>query len=244
MALKRMGMIGGVGPAATVLYYQSIMEGTRARNVGDHYPELLIHSLDLGEVNTYFNQNDLVSLTEKLVTVVSCFESAGCEFAFMACNAMHMVFEDVRERINLPMVSLIDAVLVEVQTRGLSRVGIMGTTFVIETGLYRKPLEELGISCIQPDESEQDWIMEAILGDLQSHSIPEGTIHRLLYNVEQLGTKGAESIILACTDLPVAITEKNSPIPVLDTTQVHVSAILDFASGSKETQSGGKKRAT
>ena len=95
-----MGMIGGVGPAATVLYYQQIMAGAHEKIGGEHYPEILIHSLDLGEVNVYFNHMDLDGLTDKLVSVGNWFESAGCDFMFMACNAMHMAFEKVRKRVN------------------------------------------------------------------------------------------------------------------------------------------------
>lgn len=222
-------MIGGVGPSATVLYYQQIIAIAHEKMGGDHYPELLIHSLDLGEVNVYFNHNDLDALTDKLVSVGNWFESAGCDFMFMACNAMHMAFEKVRKRINLPMLSIIEAVLEETRKRRLKRVGIMGTTFVMQSGLYRKALEESGIECLEPDEAEQGWIMEVILGDLQRPSIPEETITRLLKDVENLGSRGAEAVVLGCTDLPMEVTENNSPVPLLDTTRIHVKAIMDFA---------------
>jgi aspartate racemase len=224
-----MGMIGGVGPSATVLYYQQIMAGAHEKMGGDHYPELLIYSLDLGEVNVYFNHNDLDGLTDKLVSVGNWFEGAGCDFMFMACNAMHMVYEKVCKRVNLPMLSIIEAVLEESRKRGLNRVGIMGTTFVMQSGLYRKAFEAAGIECVEPDKTEQGWIMEAILGDLQSPTIPEETITRLLKNVENLGSSGAEAVVLGCTDLPVAVTEENSPVTLLDTTRIHVHRIMDFA---------------
>ena len=83
--------------------------------------------------------------------------------------------------------------------------------------------------CDAQDEAEQGWIMEAILGDLQRPSIPEVTITRLLRDVEDLGAQGAEAVILGCTDLPMAVTEENSPVPVLDTTRIHVNAIMNFA---------------
>ena len=224
-----MGMIGGVGPSATVLYYQQIMAIAHEKMEGEHYPEILIHSLDLGEMNVYFNNNDLDGLTEKLVSVGNWFEGAGCDFMFMACNAMHMAFEKVQKRVNLPMLSIIEAVLEEARERGLSRVGLMGTTFVMQSGLYRKAFEAAGVACIEPDEPEQAWIMEAILGDLQRPSVPEDTTTRLLRDVEKLGSQGAEAVVLGCTDLPMAITEDNSPAPLLDTARIHVNRIMDFA---------------
>ena len=224
-----MGMIGGVGPSATVLYYQLIIAQAHEKTGGDYYPELLIHSLNLGEVNEYFYSKDLDGLADKLVSVGKWFEDAGCDFMFMACNAMHMTYDAVSKRVNLPMLSIIEETLAETQRRGLNRVGVMGTTFVMQSGLYRNVLENAGIECLEPDEAEQGWIMEAILGDLQCPSIPEETITRLLKDVEDLGARGAEAVILGCTDLPMAITEENSPVPVLDTTRIHVNAIMDFA---------------
>ena len=234
MSYKQIGIVGGVAPSATVLYYQQIIEGYRDRVGGAHYPEILIHSLDLGEINEYFYANDLKSLSDKLVQTVKGLEKAGCGFALLACNTMHMVFDQVQQSVNVPMVSIVDAVLEEVKRHRVKRVGIMGTTFIMLSDIYRGPLELAGIECVQPDEDEQDWIMEAILGDLQHPNIPEETVSRLLKNVERLGAQGAEKVILACTDLPVGIREENSPVPLLDTTKIHVKATLDFALGKNE----------
>jgi aspartate racemase len=231
MAQKRIGIIGGVGPSATVLYYQQIIEGFHDRTGGSHFPEIFVHSLDLGEVNTYFNNQDLDLLSDKLVQVMEGLEKIGCDFAILACNAMHMVFDDLRQRVNMPMISIVEAVLEEIRQRQLKKVGIMGTTFVMQGGLYRRPLELSGVECFLPDEDEQAWIMKAILQDLQHSNIPEATVSRLMKDVESLGAQGAEEVILACTDLPVAIKETQSTIPLLDTTKLHVRAILDFAFG-------------
>ena len=138
---------------------------------------------------------------------------------------MHMVFDRVQQRVQVPMVSLIQAVLVDVHRRALNTVGLMGTTFVMRGDLYRKPLEESGIRCLVPDEEEQAWIMGAILGDLQRPPIPKETVRRLLDNAAKLREQGADGVILACTDLPVAITEEMSPTPLLDSPRIHVRAV-------------------
>jgi len=229
---KRIGIIGGVGPSATVLYYQQIIEGFRGRVENTHFPEILIHSLDLMEINNHFYNKDMDSLSDKIEKAVRGLEKAGCAFALLSCNAMHMVFDRVQMRVQVPMVSIIEAVLNEVKQRQLKRIGIMGTTFVMQSTLYRQPLEQSGVQCLLPNEKEQSWIMEAINDDLQLPKIPEETVTRLLMNVENLGAQGAEEILLACTDLPVAISEEKSSIPILDSTSIHVRAILDFAFGS------------
>ena len=231
MGFKQIGIIGGVGPSATVLYYQKIIEGSNERIGGAHLPEIFIHSLDFGEINEYFNNDDLESLSNRLVQAVEGLEKAGCDFALLACNAMHMVFDRVQQRVKVPMISIIETVMQEVKRRQPKKIGVIGTTFVMRSGLFRKPLEKAGIECVEPDEDEQDWIMEAILGDLQRPIIPEETVSRLLKDIESLGAQGAEEVILACTDLPVAISEDKSPIPLLDSTELHVRSVLDFTFG-------------
>ena len=229
MDYKRMGIIAGVGPSATVLYYKQIIAGFRERLGHEHAPEILIHSLDHGEINEYLINEDRDALTDTLVRAIDGLSRAGCNFALIACNAMHMVFDRVQERVPVPMVSLVQAVLKDVHRRKFKSVGLIGTTYVMRSELYRKPLKESGITCLVPDEEEQFWIMGAIQGDLQRPDIPKGTVTRLLENVARLRKEGADGVILACTDLPVAITEEMSPTPLLDSTRIHVRAILDYA---------------
>ena len=229
MIYKRIGIVGGVGPSATVLYYQKIIEGFRERKGDEHFPEIFIHSLDLGEIHGYFAGEEYNVLREKLLRTVNGLHQAGCDFALFSCNAMHMVFDWVQKRVKVPMVNLIDAVLKDLSQRQYKKVGLMGTTFVLRSGLYLQPLEKAGIECLMPDQKEQDWIMKAIMDDLQLPVIPEQTIERLMKVVIDFGNQGAEGVILACTDLPVGIKQEKSPISLLDSTEIHVKAVLDFA---------------
>jgi len=229
---KRIGIIGGVGPSATILYYRGIIEGYYKIKGDQHFPEVVIHSLDFEEVNGYFKRGELGLLSDKLVRVIEGFQDAGCDFALFACNAMHLVFERVQNRVSLPMLNIIDCVLREVLRQSVKKVGLMGTTFVMESGLYRQPLEQLGIECLQLYEGEQKWIMKVIMGDLQQSRIPHETVARLLKDVQVLKEREAEGVILACTDLPAAITDENSSLPLFDSTKIHVKTILDWSLGT------------
>ena len=228
MSHKRIGIIGGVGPSATVLYYQQIIQGAYELWKGTHIPEIVIHSLDYEEIKHFFLADDLESITEKLVQSITCLEQCGCNCIIMACNGMHLVFDQVQQRVCLPILSIIDAVINEIKTHNPSCVGLMGTTSVMRSGLYQKPLQHLGIRCVEPSDEEQDWIMEVILKDLQLPSIPEQTVTRLLNTVEILKKRGSEEIILTCTDLPIAIKQEMCPIPLVESTKVHVKAALDY----------------
>jgi len=228
MAHRRIGVVGGVGPAATILYYRLLIEGARARTAGRELPEIVIDSLDLHEIEGYLGRGDLDSLEHRLVRSVAGLGNAGCHSVAIACNAMHLVYDRVAARVTVPMVNLIDSVLEETVRRGYRSVGLLASTFVARSGMYQDPLEARGIRCLIPVETEQGWIMETILGDLQQPVVPATTVARLLQNVVDLRDVGAEAIILGCTDLPVAINEANSPIPVLDTARIHVDAVLEL----------------
>lgn len=223
----RIGVVGGVGPAATILYYRLLLEGAARRTGGSHVPEILIHSLDLATIDDYFRRSDFEGLADRLVPVLSGLEQVGCDVALMACNTMHLAYDRVAPRVSIPVVNLIDAVLEATGRGGYRSVGILGTVFVMRSGIYARPLEAKGVRCLTPDLPEQDWIMAAILDDLQRPVVPPATVERLIGIVRALERQGAEAVILGCTDLPVAIHAGNSPIPALDTSQIHVDAVLD-----------------
>lgn len=227
MAYRRIGVVGGVGPAATILYYRLLLEGARARTAGREQPEIMIDSLDLNEIEGYLSRRDLDGLANRLVRSVAGLGSAGCDSVVIACNAMHLAYDRVVPRVTVPLVDMIGSVLEETVRRGYRSVGLLASTFVTQSGIYQKPLEERAIRCLIPGDAEQTWIMKTILSDLQEPVVPAATVARLLQSVAELRDRGAEAVILGCTDLPVAITEANSPIPVLDTSRIHVDAVLD-----------------
>lgn len=226
---KRIGIVGGIGPSATVLYYRGIIDEYQKRKGDLHFPEMVIYTLDYSEVNDHLLKSEHKALANQLVKVIERLQRAGCNFGLFSCNALHLVFDQVQQQVTLPMLSIVECVLQEIKQREIKRVGLIGTTFVMQSGLYSDPLQEGGIECIVPDEREQEWIMEAIQDDLQRYSVPKGTISRLVKDVERLKKQGAEGVILACTDLPVAITERNCSVLLFDSTQIHVKAILDRA---------------
>lgn len=222
---RRIGVVGGVGPAATILYYRMLIEGGRART--GRFPEIVVDSLDLNEIEGYLGRRDLDTLANRLVRSVAGLGDAGCDSVIIACNAMHLAYDRVAARVTVPMVNLIDSAIEATVRRGYRTVGLLASTFVTTSGIYQHPLEARGIKCLKPGDAEQDWIMKTILGDLQESVVPAATVARLIQNVRALRDQGAEAVVLGCTDLPAAITEANSPIPVLDTARIHVDAVLD-----------------
>ena len=228
MANKRVGIIGGVGPTSTVLYYQGIIEGYFKRTGSQHFPEILIYSLDLAEIKEYFEKTSLDALTKRLINAVKGLEATACNVGLFACNAMHIVFDQVQQQVSLPLLNIIQTVMQDLKRKQVRIVGLLGGAFVMRTGIYRQPLELAGIRYLLPDEKEQAWIVNVIRDELQHPNISQHTVMRLLENVEKMRKQGAEGVILGCTDLPVAITARNSILPLFDSTKLHVEAILDW----------------
>jgi aspartate racemase len=230
MTRRRIGVVGGVGPAATILYYRLLIQRAREIAPGSGSVEIVIDSLDLDEITEMFRERALDRLGQRMARSLMTLEASGCDSIAIACNSMHMAFDRAAPAVKVPVISIVDAVLDATTRGGYRSVGLLATTFVMQSGLYRDPLELRGVRCVEPSEAEQEWIMAAILDDLQRATVPATTVERLLGIVADLGRRGAEAVVLGCTDLPVAITDANSPLPVLDTARIHVDAVL--AAGS------------
>ena len=224
MTRRRIGVVGGVGPAATILYYRLLI--ARAREIDPGPMEIVIDSLDLEEITGMFRDHALDRMGLRLARALVTLEAAGCDSVAIACNSMHMAFDRAASAVKIPVISIVDAVLEATTLGGYRSVGLLATTFVMRSRLYRDPLEARGVRCVEPSEAEQEWIMAAILDDLQRATVPAATIERFVGIVNDLAGRGAEAVILGCTDLPVAITDVNSPLPVLDTARIHVDAVL------------------
>jgi len=230
-------VIGGVGPAATVLYYRLLIEGLLARSAGRVGGEVVIDSLDLQEFEDWFQRWDEEALIQRVGRAVEGLAQAGCDSVVMACNSMHVVYDRVAARATVPIVHLIDVVVGEAERKGLGRVGLLAATFTVRTGLYSDAFAARGIECLVPPDPEQRWLMKAILDDFQRPVLPDAARNRLLDIAGGLEARGAEALVLGCTDLPAGL-EAISPIPVLDGARLHVEAVLDLALPAGAGQGG------
>jgi aspartate racemase len=226
MTRRRIGVVGGVGPAATVLYYRLLIERASEIAPGSGPLEIVIDSLDFDEITGMFRDRAIDRLVPRLSRALVTLESAGCDSIVIACNSMHMAFSRAAPAVSIPVISIVDATLEATTRGGFRSVGLLATTFVTQSRLYRDPLEVRGVRCVEPSEADQEWIMAAIRDDLQHATVPAATIERFVAIVAELARRGAEAVILGCTDLPVAITDANSPLPVLDTARIHVDSVL------------------
>lgn len=225
--MKRIGIIGGIGPESTLEYYRGIIDAFRNRASGPHSPEILIYSADLAELLAIMEAADLEALAEWLLFRLAALHRAGAEFAVIASNTPHVVFAEVAKRSPLPLLSIVEETCGKAESLGLKRPGLMGTQFTMAADFFREPFRARGMSLCLPLPEEQQFIHEKLFSEIELGIIKDTTRQDLLDIVEKMIARdGIDSLILGCTELPLILDQDAFGIPFLNTTAIHVDAIV------------------
>ena len=227
---KVIGILGGMSPESTAEYYQYITH-TYTQRYGDHgYPEIIIYSVSFQSYVDWPNQNRWDLVAQGLSEAAQNLEAAAADFIVIATNTMHIVFDQVQASVNIPMLSLIDAVGDAILARGMSTVGLLGTGFTMEKPFYRDSLEEKGITVLVPDAGDRGYVNDVIYNELVAGQIrPESRVGFVAI-IKKLAERRAEGIILGCTEIPLLlVSETDAGIPLFDTTTIHAEAALNYA---------------
>ena len=221
-------MIGGLGPESTIDYYRSILALYRERRPQGGSPHILIDSLDVDTGIAMLDTGRLHDLADYLAAAVERLARAGADFAFMAANSPHLVFDEVVRRSPLPLVSIVGATCDQAKKLGLKKVGLLGTGFTMRAAFYPEEFQRRGIDMVRPTEAERDFLHQRYLGELlKNHFLPE-TRAGILRIAQRLKTEdGAEAIVLAGTELPLLLRGSGGEIAFLDTTVIHVEAVVE-----------------
>jgi aspartate racemase len=224
-----LGIIGGVGPESTIDYYRSIIALYRSQVADGSYPEIIINSIDLKREIEMVERNQLNELTTYLVDEIERLARAGAAFGLIASNTPHIVFDEVRARSSLPLISIVEAACDAAKLRGLKRIAIFGTTFTMTGHFYPKVFAKAGIELVQPQPAERDYIHDKYMNELVNGIFRDDTRARLLAIVDEMKARDrVDSVILAGTELPLILrNESHNAIPFLNTTKIHVQAAVD-----------------
>ena len=228
--MKKPGIIGGIGPEATVEYYHLINEKYRDNITDGSYPEILIHSIDMTRMIGYLGKNDMEGLVTYLGAAVNSLTAAGADFALLASNTPHVVFERLAEEASIPMISIVEATRDEVRKRGLKKPGLLGTRFTMTGGFYQEVFSQSTLDISIPVETERDFIHDKIFSELVFANIKSETKDEFIRIIKRMQKDdGIDSIILGCTELPLILFPEDSAaigIPFLNTTEIHVDRIV------------------
>ena len=226
---KRIGILGGMSPESTVAYYEYITR-TYTERFGDYgYPEILIYSVSFQEYVDWPNQDRWDLVAEGLSQAAQKLVAAGADLILIATNTMHLVFDEVQARVEVPMLSLLDATAEATLARDLHTVGLLGTKFTMEKGFYQEALTRRGISTLVPDAGDREYVHRVIYDELVAGQIRDESRAGYYDIIHKLVEQGAEGIILGCTEIPLLVNEASAGIPLFDTTQIHAEAALNYA---------------
>jgi aspartate racemase len=226
---KRIGILGGMSPESTVAYYEYITR-TYTQRYGDYgYPEIIIYSVSFQPYVDWPNQDRWDLVAQGLAQAAQKLEAAGADLILIATNTMHLVFDEVQASVQTPMLSLLDAVAEAILARGLDRVGLLGTRFTMEKAFYQDALARQGITVLVPDAADREVVNTVIYDELVAGQIRDESRADFAAIVRRLAERGAEGVILGCTEIPLLIGEADVGLPLFDTTAIHAEAALQYA---------------
>ena len=238
--MKTVGIVGGIAPDSTIEYYRQIIAQYRAQSRAGDYPSIIINSINLRRMIDLITANELAAVTEYVLEAIEKLARAGADFALMASNTPHLVFDDLRARSSLPLISIVETACAEAETLGMKRVGLFGTRFTMRANFYPKVFARAGIEIISPSDAEQDYIHTHYMDELVNGIFPAETKKGLLEIVDQLRERSqVEGIILGGTELPLILDDgAHNGVPFLDTTRIHVKRIVAELEGEDGNQIG------
>jgi len=226
--MKTVGIIGGIAPESTIVYYREIIAAYRARRQDGSYPAILLNSIDLQRIVALVGANERDRLVAYLVEELGKLARAGADFAVLASNTPHLVFAELQGQSPLPLISIVEAACAEAQRLGLKKVGLFGTRFTMQGGVYQDVFGRAGIGVALPTADEQAYIHEKYMGELiQAILLPETRAGLLSIAERMQARQGIEGLVLGGTELPLLLTEAaHNGLPFLDTTRIHVERIV------------------
>lgn len=226
--MKKPGLIGGMGPESTVPYYHELVCGVQQRLGADVYPELTLESVNVFEVLRLCTERKYDELAEYLLRAINNVAACGADFAAMCANTPHIVFDRLRERSPIPLISIVEATSAETKRRGIRRAGLLGTMFTMRGAFYRGPFDREGIELITPRDDEMEYIAGRIASELELGIIKNDTLRGFQRVIGRMAEDdGIEAVILGCTEIPLLLNDGNTPVPCLDTMRIHIDAIID-----------------
>ena len=229
--MKTIGIIGGLSPASSIKYYEWLNRGVNARLGGHHNAKILMSSVDFGTFVELKEAGDWQTQGELIVAEAVRLDKAGADFIILATNTMHMFAPEIEAAISIPFVHLADATGAQIRQKGLSKIGLLGTRFTMEGEFYKTRLALAGIETIVPD-AEGIETVNSIIYDELCHDIvtaPSRTAYG--HVIASLIERGAEGIIMGCTEITLLIDQSDSAVPLFDTTRIHVDAALEAVFG-------------
>jgi len=228
--MKVIGLIGGMSWESTAEYYRIINETVKGRLGGHHSAKILLYSVNFSELVTLQQEGRWEEATEFICEAAMRVEQGGADCILICTNTMHKMAAEVQRAVTIPLLHIADATAMEIKKRGIGRVALLGTKYTMEGEFYKERLRaRYGFEVLIPPEEDRNTINETIYDELCLGKIEKESRKRFVGIIKRLKDKGAEGVILGCTEISLLIKQKDSPLELFDTTAIHARAAVAFA---------------
>lgn len=228
--MQTIGLIGGMSWESSAEYYRIINEDVRHRLGASHSARSLMWSMDFAEIERLQHAGDWAALTALMVAAARHLEAGGADFIVICTNTMHRMAEEVAAAVAIPLLHIVDPTAEAIGRAGLTRVGLLGTAFTMEQDFYKGRLAtRFGFEVLTPDADDRRQVHDIIYRELVAGVVRDAS--RQVYRdvIARLVARGAEAIILGCTEIMLLVRPEDSAVPVFDTTELHARAAVERA---------------
>ena len=219
--MKTIGLIGGMSWESTVTYYQVINETVKKELGGLHSAKCILYSVDFDEIEKYQSAGEWNKSAEVLAQAASALERAGADFIVICTNTMHKVAPEISRKITVPLLHIADMTAIELKKANIKKVGLLGTKYTMQQAFYKNVLQANGIEVIVPDDAGIEVVNSVIYDELCIGKISAQSKAAYLRIISELSNKGAQGIILGCTEIGILVKQSDTTVPLFDTALIH-----------------------
>jgi len=229
--MKTIGLIGGLTWYSSIDYYRYINQKINERLGGDEAARIILNSVNYGKIKKLTQSGNWKAISTIICGLARDTEAAGADCLLIGANTMHHIADEVASAVNIPLIHVADVVAKAIVKKNINTVALLGTKYTMQFDFYKSHLAAHGITTLIPEEQDIEVINQSIYEELGKGILLPETKQMYLGVIEKLVLKGAEGIILGCTEISLLINQDDSSVPVFDTTQIHAAAAVDFALG-------------
>jgi aspartate racemase len=228
--VKTIGLIGGMSWESTVPYYRTINERVRERRGGLHSARVALYSVDFADVEPLQREDRWDESGELLARAGRAVEAAGAELLVLCTNTMHKVAPAIEAAVSIPLLHIADPTAEAAKAAGVGTIALLGTRFTMEQEFYRERLEKRhGLTVLVPPAEDRETVHRVIYEELCRGVVREESRKRYRELIERLAARGAEGVILGCTEIGLLVSPSDAPVPLFDTAGLHAEAAVDLA---------------
>ena len=227
--MKKIGLIGGIGPESTIAYYKGIEYGVQQRSGQNFFPNLTIESLSVFQVLDFCKKKDYEGLAAYLLQGIQHLAAAGAEYAALTGITPHIVFDKLVEKSPIPLISMIDAARNYALRQGYQKICLLGTQPTMNGVFFQHPFSAYGIQVVTPAEEEKTYIGTKIQTELELGNVVPDTQHAFCQIAERIiREEGVQAVVLGCTELPLIFSNVTLSVPYMDVMQIHIHTLVDL----------------